>query len=410
MTIFPLALSDLLGHWGAYSIYALIGFAFGFVLEIAGFGNSRKLAGQFYLREMTVLKVMFGAIITAMVLIFFSTAIGLLDYNLIWVNPTYLVPGIVGGLIMGVGFIIGGFCPGTSLVSAATLKLDGIMFVLGVFFGIFLFGETVGFYEGFWHSTNMGRFTLMDLFGVSAGVIIVLIVIAAVLAFVVAELAEKYIGKMDLAQFGRWRYGAAVTIVLAAVAVWFIGQPTNADKWASIADDRAQQLTQRDVQIHPAELLDNISDPKRNVVMLDVRSETDFNQFHLLDARHVPLAQIESYATDLRLLPADTLYVVMSNDEVAATDAWRILTAESVPNVYILAGGINHWLATYADEQFVSEHRITPIVNDTLAYDLPLALGARYPAAHPDPHGFQIEYQSKVKIESRRGPASGGCG
>ncbi|MEZ4581350.1 MAG: YeeE/YedE thiosulfate transporter family protein [Caldilineaceae bacterium] len=90
--------------------------------------QSPKLARQFYFKEMTVLKVMFMGIVVAMLLIFWATAMGWLNYNLIWVNPTYLWPGIVGGLIMGVGFIIGGFCPGTSLVAAATLKLDGIFF------------------------------------------------------------------------------------------------------------------------------------------------------------------------------------------------------------------------------------------------------------------------------------------
>jgi hypothetical protein len=109
MTTFPLTLTELLGQYGAYVIYLIIGFAFGYTLEIAGFTNSTKLAAQFYFKDMTVLKVMFTAIIVAMVLVFGATAIGLLDYNLIWVNPTYLWPGIVGGLIMGVGFIIGGY-------------------------------------------------------------------------------------------------------------------------------------------------------------------------------------------------------------------------------------------------------------------------------------------------------------
>jgi hypothetical protein len=109
MTIFPLPLSQYFVPFGIYLVYLLIGFAFGYVLEMAGFGTSRKLANQFYFRDMTVLKVMFGAIITAMLLLFSATALGLLDYNLIWVNPTYLWPGIVGGLIMGFGFIIGGF-------------------------------------------------------------------------------------------------------------------------------------------------------------------------------------------------------------------------------------------------------------------------------------------------------------
>ncbi len=132
MTTFPLPLTELLGQYGSYFIYLLVGLAFGATLETAGFGNSKKLAAQFYFKDLTVFKVMFTAIIVAMVLIFLSSSLGLLDYNLLWVPPTYLWPGIVGGLIMGVGFIVGGFCPGTSLVAMATGKVDGVFFVLGV--------------------------------------------------------------------------------------------------------------------------------------------------------------------------------------------------------------------------------------------------------------------------------------
>jgi len=109
MSIFPINIVDAFGKTGAYLVFLLIGFLFGYVLEIAGFGKSNKLAAQFYFKEMTVLKVMFTAIVVAMVGIFLASALGMLDYKLVWVNPTYLWPGIVGGLIMGVGFIIGGF-------------------------------------------------------------------------------------------------------------------------------------------------------------------------------------------------------------------------------------------------------------------------------------------------------------
>ena len=129
MAPFPLPLAEILGHWGQYVVYLLIGIGFGFALEMSGFANSKILAAQFYLRDMTVLKVMFGAIVTAMVLVFLTSGLGLLDFNLVYVNETYLWPGIVGGLIMGVGFILGGFCPGTSLVAAAVGKLDGLIFV-----------------------------------------------------------------------------------------------------------------------------------------------------------------------------------------------------------------------------------------------------------------------------------------
>jgi len=81
----------------------------------------------------------------------------------VWVNPTYLWSGIVGGLIMGVGFIVGGFCPGTSLVAMATRKIDGLFFVLGGLFGIFLFGETERFYDLWWNFAGyMGRITIRN--------------------------------------------------------------------------------------------------------------------------------------------------------------------------------------------------------------------------------------------------------
>jgi hypothetical protein len=105
----PFELGGFLGGVGVYLVYLLIGIGFGATLEMAGFADSRRLAAQFYFKDLTVLKVMFTAIVVAMVLVFLASALQLLDYNLIWVNPTFLIPGIVGGLIMGVGFIIGGY-------------------------------------------------------------------------------------------------------------------------------------------------------------------------------------------------------------------------------------------------------------------------------------------------------------
>ena len=81
-----------------YVLFGVIGFAFGFTLEMSGFGDSRKLAAQFYFTEMTVLKVMFTAIVTAMVLLFGAVGLGILNFSQVWVNPTYLWPGLVGGL------------------------------------------------------------------------------------------------------------------------------------------------------------------------------------------------------------------------------------------------------------------------------------------------------------------------
>src|SRR3989304_1666475 len=144
-----------------YVLFAVIGFTFGYTLEMSGFGDSRKLAAQFYFTEMTVLKVMFTAITVAMVLLFGAVGFGILDFSQVWVNPTYLASGILGGLIMGVGFIVGGVCPPTFLASAYTGKNDGRLFMLGGFVGAFLFGETdKNFYGWVTNAGYFGRITL----------------------------------------------------------------------------------------------------------------------------------------------------------------------------------------------------------------------------------------------------------
>lgn len=410
MAPFPLPIDSLLGHWPSYVVYIAIGFGFGYVLEIAGFGKSTKLAAQFYLKEMTVLKVMFTAIVVAAVLIFLASAMGLLDYNLVWVNPTYLWPGIVGGLVMGVGFILGGFCPGTSIVAASTLKIDGIVFLLGAFFGIFAFGETVGLFEDFWYSSYMGRFTLQQLFNVDAGVIVLAVVLMALAAFVFAEYSERTFGKGLVKKAPRWSLGAAGGLIVLAGVTLFIGQPTNADRQAALAIDQETALTERSVQIHPAELLAYLNNRQIIPYVIDVRSESDFNAFHLPGARRVPLDGILLLAQDLQLQPRNTLFVVLSNEEAAATDAWRMLNAEGIANVYILEGGINKWLDTFSDEAFQAAYKVEPAGVDQLAYALPGALGARYDAADPNPAAFTIEYTPKVKLSVGRGATGGGCG
>src|SRR3990172_6359512 len=159
----PMAPYELSAGTIGYALtFGAIGFGFGAALEMAGFGDTRKLSAQFYLRDMTVLKVMFTGIVVAASLVFLSSAVGLLDLSRVWVNPTYLWPGIVGGLIMGVGFVIGGFCPGTSVVATSTLKVDGMFFLGGVLIGVWAFGETVASFEPFFLSSYMGRFTLPD--------------------------------------------------------------------------------------------------------------------------------------------------------------------------------------------------------------------------------------------------------
>jgi hypothetical protein len=169
----------------------IIGIAFGIALEKGGFGRATILASQFYFTNMRVLKVMFTAIVTAMLGLYFLSVIGFVDLSLVYLTQTNLLPMAVGGLIAGLGFIIGGYCPGTSMVAVATGKLDALVFVAGMIFGILVFGEMFPGIEEFFNSGYMGTVTLPSYFNLSYGLVVFLVVLMAVGAFTAAEWGEK---------------------------------------------------------------------------------------------------------------------------------------------------------------------------------------------------------------------------
>ena len=174
----------------AYTLAVLTGFGFGFVLERAGFGSARKLAAQFYLKDMTVLKVMFTAIVTAMLGLTLLRAAGLVDYDALWVNPTFLGAQVVGGLLFGAGFVIGGYCPGTSIVALASGRLDGLVFLLGTGAGILVYA---GVYSRIADFAQRGgrRLLLTDWLHLPYGVVALGVTVLAVLFFVGGEYLER---------------------------------------------------------------------------------------------------------------------------------------------------------------------------------------------------------------------------
>ncbi len=170
----------------------LIGIAFGWVLERAGFSTSRKLAGVFYGYDFVVIKVFFTAAITAALGMLILNQFGLLYFEDVWMPSTYLLPTIVAGVIMGLGFIMGGFCPGTSVCAAAIGKLDAMLFILGIMIGIYFYSFT---YESLWHdlreSTNLGQVKMGNLIGIGEGVAVLGFVIIAFGTFWLVDTIKK---------------------------------------------------------------------------------------------------------------------------------------------------------------------------------------------------------------------------
>ncbi len=176
------------------ALAVLFGVAFGFVLERAGFGRAQKLVGQFYGDDMSVLKVMFTAIATAMIGAVLLSGIGLLDIEAVQFKyPTYLWPMIVGGFVLGTGFVLSGYCPGTSFVAAASGKLDGLATVGGVVVGGLVYAELESAMGAFPTSGKLGVFTLPQWLGLPAPAVAGVVAVVAIGAFFLAGKIERLV-------------------------------------------------------------------------------------------------------------------------------------------------------------------------------------------------------------------------
>lgn len=169
----------------------VVGAAFGWTLERAGLGDARKLAGQFYLRDFTVLKVIMTAILTAMLGGFWLGRLELIDLAGFYVPETFLLAQAVGGLIFGAGFVLCGLCPGTACVAAASGKGDGLAAMAGLLAGVLATGLAMPLLEPLYTATALGTFTLPQLMHLPYGVVVAIVTVMGLALFRGVEYLER---------------------------------------------------------------------------------------------------------------------------------------------------------------------------------------------------------------------------
>lgn len=120
------------------------GLLFGYVLENAGFGSPCKLTAQFSMRDWSVFKVMFTAIVVAASGLYGLELAGLLNIDGLFVPTSLVMASAIGGLLVGAGFAIGGYCPGTSVVGFFSGRIDALVFIVGLLLGTWVFAGLYG--------------------------------------------------------------------------------------------------------------------------------------------------------------------------------------------------------------------------------------------------------------------------
>ena len=177
----------------------LCGFLFGYVLENAGFGSPCKLTAQFRMSDWSVFKVMFTAIVVAAVGLFLLRSVGLVAPGTMYVPPAFLGAVAIGGALIGAGFAVGGYCPGTSVVGLFSGRLDALLFSIGLVGGTWLFAGSFSSMERW---TTAGESTAGDTLPIALGVpewvILAVMIAAAVMIFVVGGRIERHFnGPLD---------------------------------------------------------------------------------------------------------------------------------------------------------------------------------------------------------------------
>ncbi len=187
----PLYKFDVFGHTGSVVAALALGFGFGFLLERVGFANPRKIVAVFYMKDFAVIKVMFTSVLVAMMGLLYFSLFGWIDISQVYALPTYLWAELVGGLLIGLGLIVGGYCPTTSIVSGMTGRLDGWIFMLGMMAGVLVFAEGFSLFSGLHTAGSMGIIKISQVLQVSAGTAVFLVCVMATAVFVVVERLEK---------------------------------------------------------------------------------------------------------------------------------------------------------------------------------------------------------------------------
>jgi hypothetical protein len=270
----------------------VVGFGFGFVLERAGFGRAPKLAAQFYGYDMTVFKVMFTAIVTAMLGVVILGELRWLDARALAVaatSETFLWPMLIGGFVLGAGFIISGYCPGTSIVAMASGHVDGLVTVAGVIVGSVAYSEAFPLFARFHESGAKGHFFLYDWLRVAPAVVAVVIALVALVLFVGVVRLERVLAPRfaavrcdDPGEAPARRRGAFAAVgVAAAMAVAFLFVP---------AEPRARAAAARSITAE--QLADRVFAAPWTLRILDLRTEAECAKARVPGSECVPVPRL----------------------------------------------------------------------------------------------------------------------
>ncbi len=183
--------------------------------------------------------------------------------------------------------------------------------------------------------------------------------------------------------------------------------------------------------INPKALLSNVISPERYIstdelaeiyinqdpsyIVIDVRSEKDFNEYNLPNSINIPLKNLLNEEFEGYLNQDEYDIVLISNDNFTANQAWIICNRLDYKNLHVLKGGMNEWYSTIINPQKPTE------VMSAAAYELynyrkacSMFFGVMYPEdvkVFKKPKVVVKTVPKKIipKKKKKKMPTEGGC-
>jgi len=353
---------EVIGNELNFVVALFIGIAFGFILEQAGFSTSKKLVGLFYGYDFTVLRVFFTGGVTAMIGVIAFAHFGLLDVSLIYINPTFLWSAIIGGLIMGLGFVIGGYCPGTSFCGAAIGKIDAMIFIVGSFIGVLIFGEGYPIFEGLYKAASWGNVTIFNVFGMSQSLFAFLLVFVAVGAFWATTLIENKVNGKPNPEFSSKPLYFGLTALAIVIGLSAFIMPDKKDAMLNEVSDINFVKTYPVNSMTTDELAFRIIDNDKNLKIFDLRSPKEYSAITLPKSTNVKLQSMFEKDVIKQLSMKHSINVFIANDELEARKAAIIASELGSKRIAILEGGFQQFQKDILDfktpENVNDKHKI----------------------------------------------------
>ena len=321
----------------------MLGIGFGYILESAGFSSSRRLAGVFYGYDFVVLRVFFTAGVTAMTGLLFFSYLGWVDMSLVYINPLFLWSAIFGGVIMGFGFILGGYCPGTSLVAAVIGKIDAMLFILGAMIGIFIFGHFYDAFEPIYTGNFLGNVFIYDTLGISRDWFALILTLVALMAFAITQMIEDRVNSVSSEiQNQRPSYKTPAMLLISLIFIFLLIPDERSSSFRETGPNTLHaELLSKDRFVDAQKVTYHIMQEEKGLILVDVRTPDDYRRFSLPGAVNIPMEEVTDRAYRRFFRENREQLVFYGFGDSAAELAWTAARRAGYENIYVLDGGLN---------------------------------------------------------------------